>query len=170
VDAFLSVASKRDVKRYSDRPLPADVATRILQAGRVTGSAVNRQPWRFFVFEGSEALAPLAETVFVPSNLFDAGLVVVIAARGGGRAAFDAGRAAQNMMIAAWNEGVGSSPNGFRDRDAAQEALPLDADEEPVIALSFGYPARGVDPASRTAEEWLERANRKPLDEVVVRL
>jgi hypothetical protein len=40
-------------------------------------------------------------------------------------------------------------------------------DETPVIALSFGYPAKPRDPNVRTAEEWSRRANRKPLDEVV---
>jgi hypothetical protein len=43
-------------------------------------------------------------------------------------------------------------------------------DGESVIVLTFGYPARKPNPESRTAEEWVERANRKPFDEVVKRL
>jgi hypothetical protein len=39
----------------------------------------------------------------------------------------------------------------------------------PVIVLSFGYPAKPRDPASRPAEEWSRRANRKPLEDVVRR-
>src|SRR5205823_10550013 len=42
VDTFLAIASKRDTRRYAERPIPADVADRILQAGRVAGSARNR--------------------------------------------------------------------------------------------------------------------------------
>jgi hypothetical protein len=33
--------------------------------------------------------------------------------------------------------------------------------------LSFGYPARPRDPERRTPEEWIERARRRPFDEVV---
>jgi hypothetical protein len=39
-----------------------------------------------------------------------------------------------------------------------------------VTVLTFGYPARPRDPERRSPEEWLARADRKPLDEVVERL
>jgi nitroreductase len=90
---------------------------------------------------------------------------------GKGPKSFDGGRAAQNMLLAAWNEGIGSCPNGMPDRQAAGEILELSEGEEPAIVLSFGYPAPARrDPESRSAEEWIEAANRKPFDEVVVRL
>ena len=73
------------------------------------------------------------------------------------------------MLLVAWNEGVGSCPNGFSDPDAARAALGLGADDELAILLTFGYPARERDRPGHTAEEWSERANRKPLDELVER-
>ena len=45
MDTYLAIVSKRDTRRYADKPIPADVVERILNAGRVTGSASNRQPW-----------------------------------------------------------------------------------------------------------------------------
>jgi len=69
------------------------------------------------------------------------------------------------MMLAAWNEGVASSPNGVADADAAKDAL--DLEEPPVTVLSFGYPARQPPAESRSAEEWSARANRRPLSESV---
>jgi len=80
-------------------------------------------------------------------------------ARGG----FDSGRCSQNMMLAAWGEGVASCPNGVRDPDAAAAIC----GGEVRAILSFGYPARPRDVAGRSAEEWSARANRKPLDELV---
>ena len=165
MDTFLAIASRREVRNYDDRPIPPDVERRILEAGRVAGSAANKQQWKFLVVEDPKRLA---ETVYEPANLLGAQLVVVIVLTG--QFAFDIGRAAQNMMLAAWNEGVGSCPNGFSDREKAVELLGVQAGEDPVIVLSFGYPARGRDPESRTAEEWVERANRKPFDEVVKRV
>jgi len=50
VDTFLAIASKRDTRRYADQAVPEEVLRRILEAGRVSGSARNRQPWRFTVW------------------------------------------------------------------------------------------------------------------------
>ncbi len=72
------------------------------------------------------------------------------------------------MMLAAWNDGVASCPNGIADAEAAAEALGLE--EPPVNVLSFGYPAKQPAAETRSAEEWSARANRKPLAELVERL
>jgi nitroreductase len=112
----------------------------------------------------------LAEAVFAPGNVRGAALVVAVAVRGGGPVAFDAGRAAQNMMLVAWNEGIGSCPNGMPDPDGVARVLGLGEDESPVIVLTFGYPARARDPQRRSPEEWIAHADRRPFGEVVRRL
>jgi nitroreductase len=170
VDAYLAIASKREVREYADRPLSEDLVNRILDAGRVAGSATNNQPWRFVVLQDGGLRERVAETVYGPRTLLGAALAVAIAVTDGGYAPFDAGRAAQNMMLAAWNEGVGSCPNGMTDQARANELLGLDDGERVLVILAFGYPARPIDPQKRTAEEWIARANRKPLEEVVKRV
>ena len=158
MDAFLAIASKRDERAYADTPLPEDVVTRILDAGRLAGSAMNRQEWRFVLVSDRAALA---EAVFAPQNVRTAALVVAIV----GVRGFDVGRCAQNMMLAAWNDGVVSCPNGIKDAETAARVV----GGEVGVVLSFGYPARPRDPQSRSAEEWSARAKRKPLDELVRR-
>src|SRR3954466_1298886 len=105
-------ASRGGVRRYADRPIPEDVQRRILDAGRVAGSSKNRQPWRFVVLSDREAVERAAEAVGAADNVLGAALVIGLIVRGKGPVSFDAGRAAQNMMLAAWNDGVGSCPNG----------------------------------------------------------
>ena len=151
------------MRDYDPRALPPEVEGRILDAGRLAGSAKNRQPWRFHIVSGEL----LAGVVYEPTNLRGAPFVVAIVVSGKGPVSFDAGRAAQNMLLAAWNEGVGSSPNGVADEPAARAALELDDDERIAIVLSFGYPAKPRDPESRSAAEWSARANRRPLQESV---
>ena len=158
MDVFTAIASKRDERRYADRPIPDDVVTRILDAGRLSGSSMNKQDWQFVVVSDKEALA---EAVYAPGNVRSAALVVAIVCP----RALDTGRAAQNMMLAAWGEGVVSCPNGIANAEAAANVVGA----EPTLVLSFGYPARPRDPDSRSAEEWSQRANRKPLDQVVRR-
>ncbi|TML71184.1 MAG: hypothetical protein E6G14_03090 [Actinobacteria bacterium] len=171
MDVRLAVASRREVRRYAPDPLPGEVVTRILDAGRLAGSGSNRQPWQFLIPESRERIEHLAAAVFAPANVLGATLVVAIVVRGKGPISFDAGRAAQNMLLQAWSEGVGSSPNGVADSEAARAALEITDEEEKIaIVLSFGWPAKPRDPSSRSADEWSARANRRALDEVVRRL
>jgi len=157
MDTFLAIASRREVREYSDRPIPDEVVHRILDAGRLAGSSRNTQQWCFVIVHDREGLSKF---VYAPQNVLGSQLAVAIT---GSAFPFDKARAAQNMMLAAWNEGVGSCPNGVSDAEAAERIV-----GGPVgIVLTFGYPARPVDPSSRTAEEWSARAKRKPYGEVV---
>jgi nitroreductase len=167
VDGYLTVVSKREIRDYAGRPIDPDTRRRILEAGRVSGSSANKQQWRFIVIESAEKRKRLAELVYTAANVEGAKFIVAVAIHGGGRSEFDAGRATQNMMLAGWAEGIGSSPNGMPDPGAVGEMLGLHAGEEPTIVLTFGYPARAIDPEQRSPQEWISRANRKPFDEVV---
>ena len=168
MDTFLTIASKRDQRAYADREIPDDVRDRILDAGRISGSARNRQPWRFAVLDSRDLVEDVAETVYQPRNLLGARLVIAIVVQG--NPGFDAGRAAQNMMLAAWNDGVTSCPNGMPDPDRTAPLLGLEEGERAINILSFGYPAKPRDPETRSAEEWIRRGKRKPRDEVVRQL
>ncbi len=161
MDTRLAIASKRDHRDYAETPIPTDVERRILDAGRLSGSSRNTQRWEFVVVE--HAKRELSRAVYAPQNVATAALVVAIV---GDAAGFDVGRASQNMMLAAWNDGVASCPNGIRD---AEEAARICGGEVKMI-LSFGYPAWPRDIAARSAEEWSARAKRAPLDELVRRV
>jgi nitroreductase len=165
VETYLAIASRRDERRTTLDRIPDDTARRILDAGRLSGSSRNSQPWTFVVVEG-DAVERVASAVYVPENVRSAGLViaVVIGPRG---SSFDAGRAAQSMLLAAWNEGLSSSPNGIPDLNVARETLGCADNEIPVIVLTIGVPEKPRLPETRSAEEWSARANRKPLNEVV---
>jgi nitroreductase len=166
MDTFLAIASKRDTRRYADTPIPDDVGRRIVEAGRVTGSARNRQPWRFLLVESPDRREQLADAVYEPTNVRGAQLVVAIVSS----SSMDTGRCMQDMMLAAWNEGVASCPNGIADAEAARAALGLDGEDQLATVLTFGYPASGRTGESRPMDEWLARADRKPLDELVDRI
>jgi len=121
------------------------------------------------VFDDRALLEQVAECVYAPANLLTAAFVVAVSVGGKGPTSFDAGRATQNMLLVAWNDGVAGTPNGVRDRDRAAELLRLEEGRHAVIVLSFGYPARPRDLEARSADEWSARADRKPLDELVRR-
>jgi nitroreductase len=165
MDGFLAIVSRREVREYDGRPLPDDAVRRILDAGRLAGSSKNRQARRFVVVRSR--VREVADCVYMPGNVMGAALVVAIVTFGKGPLAFDAGRASQNMMLAAWNEGIGSCPNGLADGDAARRALEAGDDEQVPIVLSFGYPLRVRSPERRPPERWIERADRVPFEQSV---
>jgi len=169
MDTLLAIASRRDERRTVPAPLPPEQVVRLLDAGRLSGSLRNAQPWTFVVVESAEAKERVAGIVYARDNVAGCAFAVAIATVDG-KYPFDAGRAMQNMMLAAWNEGVVSCPNGMPDREAAARILSLDEGWLPVNIPSFGYPKRPRDPESRSAEEWSAEANRKPLEELVRRV
>jgi nitroreductase len=169
LDVDLAVASKRDWRSYADRPVPEEIQRRVLDAGRLSGSSQNVQPWTFVVVESPEAKERVGELVYAGDNVRTCAFAVAIATAGG-KYPFDVGRAMQNMMLVAWNEGVVSCPNGMPDPAATANALGLEDGIVPVNIPSFGYPKRDLAPESKTAEEWSAEANRRPLDELVRRL
>lgn len=168
METFLTVTSLRARRRYSDRPVPEPILERILQAGRITGSAKNRQPWRFIVVTDREARLQLAESVWEPANVAGAPVAIVVVTSG--RTGFDAGRATQNMLLVAWDAGVAGSPNGVADPEAFAKVVTLRHGEEVATVLSLGYPAHPVDAARTSPEGWLAVADRKPLEELVERI
>ena len=171
MDAYLAVVSKREVRAYDARPLEADAERRVLEAGRIAGSSKNRQARRFVVVRDDGVREEVASCVYAGDNVRGATLVVAVVVGRKGPTAFDAGRAAQNMMLAASNDGIGSCPNGIADGERLQQALGHSEDESVATVLTFGYPAKARrDPASRSPDEWIARADRRPFEEIVTEL
>ena len=171
MDAYLAVASKREVREYAPRPLEPAAERRILDAGRVAGSSKNRQARRFVVVRDEAIREEVASCVYAGDNVRGAALVVAIVVGGRGPVAFDAGRAAQNMMLVASNERIGSCPNGVADAQRLRAALGHGEDESVATVLTFGYPAKPRrDPESLPADEWVRRADRRPWEEIVEEL
>ncbi len=159
MDAYRAVVGKRDQRYFLSGALPEESLRRILQAARMTGSSKNREPNRLIVVReraGLEALAGLS-----PFGKFIARSAATVVIAQTHPHEFDAGRCAQNMMVAAWGEGIGSCPAHLPEREVARL---LRIPPEMVInrVVAFGY----VDPA-RTAPPSSVARRRKPLDELV---
>jgi nitroreductase len=75
---------------------------------------------------------------------------------------WDSGRAAQNMVLAAWELGIGSVPATVYDHALAARLLGLPPDRRCDFLLSFGYPE---DPAKLTAPN--RAGGRVSLEELV---
>jgi len=158
MDAYQAIIDKRDRREYDGRPVPEEALYRILQAGRMAGSSSNTQTVRYIVMRDQAVKDKLAPAGPGTAPLVKAPLAIVIVQERG-RRDFDVGRAAQNMMVAAWADGIHSCPIGLREEAIASQALGLPETHVAAIGLSFGYPARSAAPG--------ESRPRLPLQELV---
>jgi nitroreductase len=140
MDTHVSIRTKRDSREYADRPIPEETLQRILQAGRMAGSSKNTQPWRFIVLREAASKQAVAECGQFAKHVPSAPLAIAIVLTAGG-GPFDAGRAAQNMMLAAWSDGITSCPVAMHDQECAAKALGLPEEHRVAMVISFGYPA-----------------------------
>ncbi len=161
MDAYRAVVDKRDQRAYLPKPIPDDALRRILQAGRMTGSSKNREPNRLVVVQSRQGVSALGALSPWGKWLADAAAVIVIAQVEPHE--FDAGRCAQNMMVAAWADGIGSCPAHLPEADVAR-VLGIPGGVQINRVIGFGY----VDPARAAAPKSVAR-KRKPLDELVHR-
>ncbi len=161
MDVFDAIRTLLAVRQYQDRPVPEATVQRIVEAARLTGSAMNAQPWHFIVIQQRETLRQLGRLSRSGPYVAEAPLAVVVAAQTDSRFALsDASRAIQSMMLAAWADGVGSNWVGFGGMEEVKALLKVPASLDVVAIVPFGYPTR---PSGRG------RKQRKPLREVAHR-
>ena len=142
MDAYQAIVSKRDTRHFAPRPISDDLIGRILQAGRMAGSSKNTQPVRMVVLRGRQRLEEIAACGQFATHVPGCAVAVaVVLTPGGGQ--FDAGRAAQNMMVAAWSEGVSSCPTSMHDGECARTTLGLPEGHSVAILLAMGYVEEG---------------------------
>ena len=156
---FDAVRTVLAVRQYDDREVPADVVERIVEAGHLTASAANRQPWHFVVVRDRNRVRELGALVKTGPYIAAAPLAVVVAyeKESGPFGISDASRAVQSMILAAWGDGVGSNWAGFGGLEGVRDMVGLPDSHEVLAVLPFGYPKGAVGKG---------RKKRKPLSEV----
>jgi nitroreductase len=168
LDAWTAIDSIRVVRQFEDTPIQEEDLRRILNAGRRAGSSKNLQRWHFIVIRDRDRLrqltgvgpfaqpiagAALAIALVTPDpHAEDAPLSIV----------FDIGRAAQNMVLTAWELGIGSVPATVYEHELARDLLGFPSDHHCEYLLSFGYPAdRSVMRAAK------QRGGRVAIEDIV---
>ena len=167
MDAYQCIVSKRDLRAYDGRPIAPSVLRQILEAGRRTGSSRNQQPWSFVVVTEREALRALARCGRFSGHLATAAGAIVIVVEHAADA-FDAGRCAQSMMLAAWSFGVASCPVTLQREDAARATIASPATSFIATTIALGHaPPEGRTRLERLGLRLIARSGRKPLRSIV---
>jgi nitroreductase len=160
MEVFEAIQTMLAVRAYADKPLPADAVHRIVDAGRLTGSSMNLQPWHFVVVKERKMLRQLGALARSGPYIAEAAMAIAVVIEPTTYAVSDASRAIQSMMLAAWAEGIGSNWVGFHGLDAAKPVLGVPETLDLFAIIPFGYPAKPVGKGKK---------RRKPLETVAHR-
>lgn len=160
MEVFEAVRTVLAVREYRSDPIPDDVIRKVVEAGHLSASASNRQPWHFVVVDDRETIEQLGALARYGPYIAQAAAAIVIAIEPTKWAESDASRAIQSMILTAWSEGVGSNWVGFYDLESVGTLLGVPDSKRVLAIMPLGYPGRTVGKGEK---------KRKPLTEVASR-
>ncbi|MCL4265831.1 MAG: nitroreductase family protein [Anaerolineae bacterium] len=144
MDTFEAIRTLLAVRNYQDKLVPEESLRRILEAGRLTGSSMNGQPWHFLVVQNRDTLQQLGSLLRSGPYVAQAPLAIVVAIDNTRYAVSDASRAIQSMMLTAWVDGLGANWVGFGGLDSIKPLLGIPTEMEVFAVLPIGYPADAI--------------------------
>jgi len=165
MNVYEAIRTKRAIRKFQDKPLPDEAVQQILNAGRLSQSSKNAQPWQFIAVRERAKLEALSKLGTWAGHLAGAALGIAILTTQPGekfQVMFDAGQSAAYMQLAAWELGIGSCIASIYEPEQARALLGFPPEWHLRTALSFGYPApEAVAPRPPKPD------GRKRFDEVV---
>lgn len=157
MQTYDAIRTKLDIRQFAQRHAEKGAKTKILEAARLTASSMNSQHWRFILVQEPENIETLAKDSNTGSWVKGADFAIIVSVDPKiPGSVIDAGRAVQDMQLAAWDLGIGSGVyTGMKTQDMRRDFGIPDA-LAPTIVVGFGYPAKKL----------IGRKNRKPLSDI----
>jgi nitroreductase len=149
------IKSRRSIRSFLGTPVPRNVLTSLLEAARWAPSGSNNQPWAFVVIREPANIRKVK--MFSPGLGGDPTVLIVICSDQSvedSTAIMDVAIAAQNVMLASTENGLGSCLVRSHNQSALQILLDLPTHVMPELIVALGYaegPAR--NPGRRPMEE-----------------
>jgi len=161
MDFATMMAKRRSCRAYQDKPVSREDLLKIVEAGRLTPSGCNAQPWKFIVVDEPEAKEKLCDALVVMDGKTGApwrfqvpAFVVLVETPAvvkpmveeyyGHTQRFaqgDVGAAMMNMCHQAMELGLGTCAIGMSDQAKMQQYFGIPAGCEVRMALAVGYSA-----------------------------
>jgi nitroreductase len=147
------IVSRRSIRQFKPKPVSKDLLKDFVNAGRLAPSAANRQPLEFIVVDEEDLrnqmfpclkwagyIAPEGNPK--PGQEPQAYVVVLVNTRVREKGCeWDVGAAVENMILAAWENGIGSCWIISVDRERVRELLMVPEHYKVDSVLALGYPA-----------------------------
>jgi len=155
----------RQTRAFSDTPVDRAALDAIADAARWSGSSRNGQPWRFVVIRSPQTLAAIAnagmpQTRAIATATAAIAIVMPNVPGSGISTAYDEGRAAERILVAASLLGLGAGIAWVRSeaRPAIGEILGVPVDRFVRTMVAIGHASdEGKQPKSAPGEARLPR-------------
>jgi nitroreductase len=155
MDVMEAIMTRRSIRQFTDEPIGKEELEQLLHAARWAPTASNQQRWRFVVVTApsvKELVRKFAPGIFHMPAAF----IVICADRPQDAGPWDEATyladcsvAAQNIMLAAHEMGIGTCPALSYARVAIAKILNLPQNIEPLLVITLGYPAEAPEPPPR---------------------
>ncbi len=149
MDVFEAIRNRRSVRQFKPDIIQDDIIRKILDAARWAPSPFNTQPWEFIIIRGKETLKAISKFARYSGYLADAPMAIAVVVppvnskfswiESIGEPRFAAAVAVQNMMLAAWELGIGTCWVSI-ERDRVGEILKVPRTHFVLTVMPIGYP------------------------------
>lgn len=142
------IKTRRSIRKYSSKLIEKEKIEKILEAGRLSPSAANRQPWHFLVITAKELKTRLSEA-YSSEWFVSAPVILIVCAdpnaawcRSDGEDYWkvDAAIAMQSMILEAWEGGLGTCWIAAFKEDPVKQILEIPPHIRVVAMTPLGYP------------------------------
>ena len=162
MEVFDAIRTVLAVRQFRDPPIPEAIVKQIVEAGHLTASGGNQQPWHFIVVQNKETLHQLGTLATTGPYIAQAPLAIVVGIEKSSRVGdSDASRAIQDMMLTAWAYGVGSNWVGYRNLEQVKPVLGIPDEIEVLAIIPFGYPVQNLGKGNKKRKALGEVAHRE---------
>ncbi len=155
----------RAVREYTAEPVAEAALRDILEVGRWSGSASNRQPAEVVVVRDPAVLRQISEHGVRAAAAAPVALVIVSPGAPERREleVFDEARLVERLLLAAWAHGLGSNISTLKDQgpEVIRQALGIPAGRRLWTVVTIGH----IDHAARQVRPANPNAGRKPAGE-----
>lgn len=172
------IKSRYSVRNFRKEIIPEKILSEIIEAGRIAPSAQNKQCWQYIVINEKKIINDLAmkSGLVGKVNFFikDAPLIIVATANPNqsivmnnkGYYLVDVAISFQQMMLTAWNFGIGSCWLAAFDEQKVKNILSI-PEEIKIVAISpFGYPAK-KNIYTKAVSLFANSKKRKPINKII---
>lgn len=180
MDTYRAIVNRRSIRRFEQSPVPEEVIKKCVNAGRLAPTGTNRQPLKFISI--TERLKDVFDCTkwagyldWSPSrDEMPRAYIAILKDKERG-SKIDVGIAAENICLAAFNEGFGTCMLGSIDRGKLRDILPVPSDYDIEILVAMGHPDQkaeifdSTDTVEYHMEDDILKVPKKPLEVVWIK-
>ncbi len=158
MEALQAILTRRSIRQYTDKPVSTEVIQNLLKAAMSAPSACDMQPWHFVVLTDHKVIDEIPKFHPHAAMLPKAQIAIVVCGEPDTSRHWqqDCAASAQNILLAAYAQGLGSVWLGVFPREARvnplKALLKLPEKEVPLCIIAAGYPAEELPPSDRYDE------------------